>query len=124
MAAAIFGRICSGPIPKGLFTSGDRQRRGTLSEKSEKGRGSRVERPSGLGMILAVIGLTVFADADVQGFDWKYYGTNEEGSYFYETETMTRLSQNIVRVCVQSIYTERDLSHWVREGKRISKFGH
>jgi hypothetical protein len=52
----------------------------------------------------------------VWGLDWKYYGTDEEGSYFYETESMTRLSQNIVRVWVQSIYTEEGVSHWVREG--------
>ena len=54
--------------------------------------------------------------SEVWGVDWKYYGTNEEGTYFYETETMTRLSQNIVRVCVQSIYTEKGISHWVKGG--------
>ena len=68
------------------------------------------------GVTLVVIGLTVFAYAEAWAVDWKYYGTNEEGTYFYETETMTRLSQNIVRVCVQSIYTEKGISHWVREG--------
>jgi hypothetical protein len=29
---------------------------------------------------------------------------------------MTRLSQNVVRACVQSIYTEKGISHWVKEG--------
>ncbi len=69
-----------------------------------------------LTAILFIIGLTVFTHAEAWGFNWKYYGSNEEGSYFYETETMTRQSQNIVRVCVQSIYTEKGISHWVREG--------
>lgn len=64
----------------------------------------------------AIIYLSVFFYADARGFDWKHYGTNEEGSYYYEKETMTRLSQNVVRVCVQSIYTEKGVSHWVREG--------
>ncbi len=86
------------------------------SKNSEKGRATRVNSLSRLGVILAMIGLTVFANADVQGFDWKHYGTNEDGSYFYETETMTRVFQKVVRVCVQSIYTERGVSHWVREG--------
>ncbi len=58
----------------------------------------------------------MFVFSEARGFDWKYYGTNEEGSYYYEKETMTRLSQNVVRVCVQSIYTEKGVSHWVREG--------
>jgi hypothetical protein len=68
------------------------------------------------GVSFVVIGLTVFAYAGAWAVDWKYYGSNEEGTYFYETETMTRLSQNTVRVCVQSIYTEKGISHWVREG--------
>jgi hypothetical protein len=29
---------------------------------------------------------------------------------------MTRLSQNVVRACGQSIYTEKGISHWVKEG--------
>jgi hypothetical protein len=69
-----------------------------------------------LELMLAMIGFFIFAYGDAWGLDWKYYGTNDEGSYYYETETMSRLSPNIVRVCIQSIYTERGVSHWVREG--------
>ena len=69
-----------------------------------------------LGITLVFIGLGLFGYEEVWGFDWKYYGTNEEGSYFYETESMTRSSKNIVRVCVQSIYTEKGIYHWVRGG--------
>jgi hypothetical protein len=67
-------------------------------------------------VILVVLGFAVFGCANVWGVDWKYYGTNEEGSYFYETESMTRPSKNIVRVSVQSIYTEKGVSHWVNGG--------
>ena len=74
--------------------------------------------PLNLGIILGMIGFALFGYSEGWGFDWKYYGTNEEGSYFYETESMKRLSNNIVRVCVQSIYTERGVSQWVREGGR------
>lgn len=66
--------------------------------------------------ILLIMGAALFVHAEAWGFDWKYYGTNEEGSYFYEIESMTRLSQNNLRVCVQSIYTEKGVSHWVKEG--------
>ena len=72
--------------------------------------------PVKLALTVAMICFSILAYADVRGFDWKYYGTNEEGSYFYEKETMTRPSQNTVRVCIQSIYTEKGVSHWVREG--------
>jgi len=58
----------------------------------------------------------VFFYTEGWGVDWRYYGTNEEGSYFYETESKTHLSKDIVRVCVQSIYTEKGKSLWVREG--------
>jgi hypothetical protein len=63
-----------------------------------------------------VAGLIIFFCAEAWGFHWKYYGTNEDGTYFYETETVTRLSRQIVRVCVQSIYTEKGVSHWVKWG--------
>ena len=77
----------------------------------------RVTKSSIRVAILAIIfGLNIFFCVEALGFHWKYYGTNEEGSYYYETETLTRLSPQIVRVCVQSIYTEKGVSHWVKWG--------
>jgi hypothetical protein len=66
--------------------------------------------------VVFIIALAIFSHSESWGFNWKYYGTNEEGSYFYEIESMKRLPGNNVRVCVQSIYTEKGLSHWVKEG--------
>lgn len=71
---------------------------------------------SKLGVIVGIIGFLIFAHAEGWGVDWKYYGTNEDGSYFYDTESMNRLSKNLVEVWVQSAYTEKSISHWVREG--------
>ena len=71
---------------------------------------------SKLGVILGIIGLALFGHAEVWGVDWKYYGTNEDGSYFYDIESMTRPSKNLIEVWVQSAYTEKSISHWVREG--------
>jgi hypothetical protein len=47
---------------------------------------------------------------------WKFYGTNEEGSYYYDAETMTRPSKEMIRVWVQSAYTDQGISRWVRGG--------
>ena len=69
-----------------------------------------------MGVIFVVIGLVIFSNAKVWGVDWENYGTDEEGSYFYDTESMDRLSKNIVRVWVQSVYTEKGISHWVEGG--------
>ena len=82
-----------------------------VRKKDEEGKSS-----AKAAVFAIVIGLIIFSYAEVWGFDWKYYGTNEEGTYFYETETVTRLSQQIVRVCVQSVYTEKGISHWVKWG--------
>ncbi len=66
--------------------------------------------------VVLIIALSIFSHLELWGFDWKYYGTNEEGSYFYEKESVKRLSGNHLRVWVQSIYTEKGISHWVKEG--------
>ena len=68
------------------------------------------------GVILGIVGLVLFGHTEGWGVDWKYYGTNEDGSYFYDTESMTRLPKNLVEVWVQSAYSEKSISHWVREG--------
>ncbi len=64
------------------------------------------------------ISLAVLLGAKAWGVNWKYYGTNEEGIYYYDKETLTHLSKNTIRACVQSIYTEKGVSHWVKEGGR------
>jgi hypothetical protein len=74
-----------------------------------------------LGIIFAMTAVALFGHAEVWGFDWKYYRMNERGTYFYEAESMTRLSKEIVRVCVQPIYTEKGISHWVSEDGKYGK---
>jgi hypothetical protein len=67
-----------------------------------------------LGVIL--IGISIFGYTEVWGADWKYYGTNGDGSYFYDTESMVRSSKDLIDVWVQSEYSEKSISNWVREG--------
>jgi len=70
-----------------------------------------------LGKLVGIlVGLAIFSYTEGWAVDWKYYGTNEDGSYYYDTESMTRLSKNFMKVWVQSAYTEEGISHWVREG--------
>lgn len=104
---------------RGVMRLGRREKKNERASKVfEEGRKKDGEAKVPVKWVAFVIiaGLAIFGYSEVRGFDWKYYGTNEEGTYFYETETMTRLSQNIVRVCVQSIYTEKGISHWVKGG--------
>jgi hypothetical protein len=68
------------------------------------------------GIILFIIGLVPLCCTEGWGRDWKHYETNEEGLYFYDAESMTRLSKDIARVCVQSIYTEKGISQWIEGG--------
>jgi hypothetical protein len=68
------------------------------------------------GVLLGIIGFVVIGYAEGWGVDWKYYGTNEDGSYFYDTESITRPSKNLVEVWVQSAYSPQSISHWVKEG--------
>ena len=64
----------------------------------------------------AVMALALFGYEIGWGAEWKFYGTNEEGSYFYEAGSMARLSEYIVRVYVKSVYTEKGIFHWVSGG--------
>ncbi len=70
-----------------------------------------------LGIDLIAFGLTILCSTGVQGgTDWKYYGANQDGSYFYRTESMAKSSRNIVRVWVHSTYTDQGITRWVRGG--------
>jgi len=78
------------------------------------------------GVIFVVVGLTIFGSMEVWGGqNWKYYGTNEDGSYYYDSKSMTQPSKNIVRVWVQSAYTDKGISYWVRGGgKEFQNLGY
>jgi hypothetical protein len=56
------------------------------------------------------------------GVDWKYYGMNEEGWYFYETESKIHLPKDIVR-CASNQFIQRKESLWVRGGGKGFEFG-
>jgi hypothetical protein len=104
---------------RGVMRLGRREKKNERASKVfEEAREKDGEAKVSVKLVTFVViaGLAIVGYSEAWGFDWKYYGTNEEGTYFYEIETMTSLSQNIIRVCVQSIYTEKGISHWVKGG--------
>ena len=68
-------------------------------------------------LIMILFGLLIFGPGQGwAGSFWKHYGTNEDGSYYYDAETLTRPTKDMVRVWVQSAYTDQGVSHWVTGG--------
>ena len=66
-----------------------------------------------LGVIL--IGLAIFGCAEVWGADWKLYVVHESFSAYYDAQSITRPSKNIVRVQTRSNITELGVLYLMRE---------
>jgi hypothetical protein len=59
------------------------------------------------------------------GTDWKYYGGSEFGEYYYDTESMKRLPNNIVRVWTKEISSQKSVTDMVgRLGEEYKDLGH
>jgi hypothetical protein len=76
-----------------------------------------------LGVIL--IGLAIFGNTDVWGADWKPYGASDDVLCYYDTESITRPSKNIVRVWVKWDYTEKGVLREIeKSGKQYENLNH
>ncbi len=53
-----------------------------------------------------VIALGVFGYSEIYGADWKFLKTNFQGEFFYDTEGITRSSENIVGVWLRIVYSK------------------
>ena len=71
-----------------------------------------------LGAIL--IGLAIFSYAEVWGADWKLYGGTDKYLAFYDAQSISRPSKNIVTVWEKFSYTEKGVLNLV--GKIGKKF--
>ena len=77
-----------------------------------------------LGVILAV-GLAIFGYTEVWGADWKLYGSNDKGEYYYDTRGITHPSKNIVRVWTRQNLTEKGVLDMVGKfGKEYENLSH
>lgn len=71
------------------------------------------------------IGLLILGNAEVWGADWKPYGSNEQYYYYYDTQSITYPSKNVVRVWGKMDFTEKGVLNWVGElGKRYENLSH
>jgi len=65
-----------------------------------------------LGVSLIVIGLLIFAYAEVWGQAWKYIEETYSGGYFYDADRIRR-SEDIVTVWMKVLYTEKGVNYMV-----------
>ena len=76
---------------------------------------------SKFGVIPVAIGLTIFAFTEVWGENWKSLYKDELFTLFYDAESITRPSKNIVRVKNKRIYTEKGKNEMVKMGGKAYK---
>jgi len=62
---------------------------------------SRIESAP-IGMVVA---LGVFAYSEIYGADWKFLKASFQGEFFYDTQRITRSSENIGGVCLRIVYS-------------------
>ncbi len=62
------------------------------------------------------LGLLIFGYAELWGADWKLFASNSEmGDFYYDAQSMTRPSKDIVRVWVRLEYSDRGVNRTVKE---------
>jgi len=66
-----------------------------------------------LGVIL--VGLSIFGYGEVWGADWKLYAVHESFEAYYDAQSITRPSKNIVRVQTRSNITDLGVLYLMRE---------
>ena len=78
-----------------------------------------------LGVILFIIGLTIFGTIEGRGADWKLFDKSAAGSWYYDAGGLTRLSQDIVRVWTIRQFTDKGVSEMVNKfGKQFKNIDH
>ena len=76
-----------------------------------------------LGVIL--IGLAIFGYAEVWGIDWKFFFSSEKCLFFYDAQSITRPSKNIVRVWIRMDYTKKGVIDMVGKfGKKYENLSY
>ena len=58
------------------------------------------------GVIFAVIGFISFCFMEARGADWKPYAADNNGFSYYDSGSITRPSETIVRVWTKYVFTE------------------
>jgi len=67
-------------------------------------------------IITVVTGLLVFGYAEVWGANWKFLRMNKGGdNCYYDTDSITRPSKNIVRGSVKIVYSQKSVNREVEK---------
>jgi len=69
-----------------------------------------------LKIILVIIGLAIFGNAEVWGADWKLYFVHENLLAYYDAQSINHPSKNIIRVWTRWDYKEKGVLGWVGKG--------
>jgi hypothetical protein len=63
--------------------------------------------------VIFIIGLAIFGNAEVWGADWKLFGDYDNYLIYYDAQSITRPSKNIVRVWIRWDYTKKGVMDMV-----------
>ncbi len=63
------------------------------------------------GIMLAVFWyILFFSSVEGRGADWKVYSTLDDGIFYYDAESITRLSKDVVRVWDKTVYNKEGVN--------------
>jgi hypothetical protein len=78
-----------------------------------------------LGVIFFIIGLTIFGTIGAWGADWKLFDWSVSGSWYYDAESLSRSSPDIVRVWTIRKFTDKGVREMVKNfGKQYENIDH
>ena len=64
-----------------------------------------------LGVI--VVGLAIFANAEVWGEDWKLLKKADDAKFYYDKKDVTYLAPGILKVWIRQVYTKKGKMHMI-----------
>ena len=75
--------------------------------------------PGRWGVIL--IGLIIFTDEEVRGADWMFYSTTDSFTFYYDKDSINRLSKDIFKVWVKIQAKEKGINYMMEKMGGIYK---
>ena len=67
-------------------------------------------------LLVILSGFFLLGYSDAMGEEWKLFSESEGSSYYLGAESVSFLSDNVVRVWVKVVVSEKDRSAWVAKG--------
>ena len=67
-------------------------------------------------LLFILCGFFLFGYSDAMGEEWKFFSESEGSSFLFDAESVSFLSENVVRVWIRVVVSEKDRSAWVAKG--------